>query len=260
MEASQQNRAGQSPLRALEVRDLVKIYRGSTQPALAGLDVTIEEGEVFGLLGPNGAGKTTAISILCTLLKPTSGSLSIFGIDVLRHPAQVRRLIGLIPQEIALYPALSVRENLTYFGRLHGLRGAALKGRIDECLTMASLQDQADRPVAGFSGGMKRRANLAAGILHQPRLLFLDEPTVGIDAQSRHLILKNLERLRESGMTLVYTTHRMEEAQQLCNRIAIVDAGRVVAEGRPGELITGGDGCDNLEALFLQLTGHQLRD
>ncbi|WP_432821982.1 ABC transporter ATP-binding protein [Trichloromonas sp.] len=257
MEAGSQNR---SIPRALEVRQLVKFYRGATQPALDGLDVTIEPGQVFGLLGPNGAGKTTAISILCTLLKPTSGSLSIFGIDVLRQPAQVRRLIGLVPQEIALYPALSVRENLTYFGRLHGLRGGDLRQRIDHCLEMVALRDQADRPLAGFSGGMKRRANLAAGVLHQPRLLFLDEPTVGIDAQSRHMILENLGRLREAGMTMVYTTHYMEEAQQLCDRIAIVDAGRVIAEGRPSDLIAGVAGCGTLEALFLHLTGRQLRD
>ncbi len=250
----------QSPTRALEVRQLVKFYRGANRPALDGLEVTIEPGEVFGLLGPNGAGKTTAISILCTLLKPTSGSLSIFGIDVLRHPALVRRLIGLVPQEIALYPLLTVRENLAYFGRLHGLRGGELRDRIDHCLAMVSLQEHADRPVADFSGGMKRRANLAAGILHQPRLLFLDEPTVGIDAQSRHVILENLAQLRETGMTMVYTTHYMEEAQQLCSRVAIVDAGRVIAEGRPHDLIAEADGCDNLEALFLQLTGRHLRD
>ena len=249
-----------APARALEVRQLVKIYRGATRPALDGLDVVIEPGEVFGLLGPNGAGKTTAISILCTLLKPTSGSLSIFGVDVLRQPARVRRLIGLVPQEIALYPMLSARENLAYFGRLHGLRGDELRERVDTCLELVSLQDHADRRVAGFSGGMKRRANLAVGILHRPRLLFLDEPTVGIDAQSRHMILENLGRLRETGMTMVYTTHYMEEAQQLCDRIAIVDAGRVIAEGSPRELIAGVADCGNLEALFLHLTGRQLRD
>ncbi len=250
----------QSSALALDVRQLVKFYPKATQPALNGLEVTIKQGEVFGLLGPNGAGKTTAISILCTLLKPTSGSLSMFGVDVLRHPSQVRRLIGLVPQEIALYPVLSARENLAYFGRLHGLRGAKLRDRIETCLDMVSLQGQADRPVASFSGGMKRRANLAAGVLHQPRLLFLDEPTVGIDAQSRHMILDNLVQLRESGMTMVYTTHYMEEAQQLCDRIAIVDAGRVIAEGRPHELIARAADCDSLEALFLHLTGRQLRD
>ena len=248
------------PVRALEVRQLVKFYRGATLPALDGLEMSIEPGEVFGLLGPNGAGKTTAISILCTLLKPTSGSLSIFGIDVLRQPARVRRLIGLVPQEIALYPLLSARENLAYFGRLHGLRGGELRDRIDQCLDLVALREQADRKVAGFSGGMKRRANLAAGILHRPRLLFLDEPTDGIDAQSRHMILENLGRLRETGMTMVYTTHYMEEAQQLCDRIAIVDAGRVIAEGKPRDLIAGAVGCGNLEALFLHLTGRQLRD
>jgi ABC-2 type transport system ATP-binding protein len=155
---------------------------------------------------------------------------------------------------------LSARENLAYFGRLHGLRGDELRDRIDHCLAMVALQGHADRPVASFSGGMKRRANLAAGVLHQPRLLFLDEPTVGIDAQSRHMILENLGHLRETGMTMVYTTHYMEEAQQLCSRVAIVDAGRVIAEGRPHDLIAGAVDCDSLEALFLHLTGRQLRD
>ncbi|ALC16022.1 ABC-type multidrug transport system, ATPase component [Desulfuromonas soudanensis] len=244
----------------LEVEDLVKFYRGSAVPALNGFSVSIGEGGVLGLLGPNGAGKTTAISIMTTLLRPTSGRLTLCGVDVLKNPREARRLIGLVPQEIALYPSLSARENLRYFGRLHGRRGKALEGRIEECLEMVGLEESADRPVSTYSGGMKRRANLAAGVLHEPRILFLDEPTVGIDAQSRNLILENLGRMKERGMTLVYTTHYMEEARQLCTQVAIVDGGRVLAEGPPDELVAGAAGCANLEELFLQLTGKRLRD
>ncbi len=235
-------------------------YPGATTPALDGLSLTIAAGEVFGLLGPNGAGKTTAISIMCTLLRPGAGSLTIAGHDVLRKAREVRRLIGLVPQDIALYPRLSTRENLLYFGRLHGLRGTGLRDRCAACLDLVGLADSADRAVATCSGGMKRRANLAAALLHQPQLLFLDEPTVGIDAQSRNMILENLVRLKEQGMTMVYTTHYMEEARQLCDRIAVVDHGRVLRSGTPQELIDAEADCDNLDELFLKLTGRQLRD
>lgn len=246
-------------LAALEVRDLVKIYRGAERAAVDGLTFRVEEGEIFGLLGPNGAGKTTAISILCTLLRPTAGHVSVGGVGVTASPRQVRRLIGLVPQEIALYPRLTARENLRYFGRLHGLRGGELAERVDEALATVGLQEHAEREVGLFSGGMKRRANLAAGVLHRPRILFLDEPTVGVDPQSRSLILDYLAGLRQSGTTVVYTTHYMEEAQQLCSRVAVMDHGRIIAEGPPAELIARFR-CANLEEVFLQLTGRHLRD
>jgi ABC-2 type transport system ATP-binding protein len=246
-------------LPALQVRDLVKVYRGAHRAAVDGLTFRLEEGEIFGLLGPNGAGKTTAISVLCTLLRPTSGSISVGGIDLTADPRQVRRLIGLVPQEIALYPRLSARENLRYFGRLHGLHGSELAGRIGEALATVGLQEHADREVGLFSGGMKRRANLAAGILHRPRILFLDEPTVGVDPQSRSLILDYLAGLRATGTTVVYTTHYMEEAQQLCSRVAVMDGGRIIAEGPPAELMAKRR-CADLEEVFLQLTGRHLRD
>jgi len=244
----------------LLVEDLIFCYPGAAVKALDGLTISVPRGQVFGLLGPNGAGKTTAISIMCTLLRPNRGQLTLCGFDALKEAKKVRSLIGLVPQDIALYPTLSGRENLHYFGRLHGLSGIELKQRTEECLNLVGLLDHADRAVETYSGGMKRRANLAVGIVHQPQLLFLDEPTVGIDAQSRNMIIENLTRLKESGMTMVYTTHYMEEAQQLCGRIAIVDHGQVIAEGEPQQLVADQPDCTNLEELFLQLTGRTLRD
>ncbi len=244
----------------LKVRNLVKLYRGTAIPAINGLDFTVRKGEIYGLLGPNGAGKTTAISIICTLLKPTSGSVTLCDHDVVNDPAAVRPFFGLAPQELALYPSLTARENLRYFGRLYGLTGRTLSERIDHCLALAGLLDNADTRVDTFSGGMKRRANLAAAILHTPQLLVLDEPTVGIDAQSRNMLLENLKVLSDAGMTIIYTTHYMEEAQQLCSRVAVMDKGSIIATGAPQELINQTDGCDNLEDVFLQLTGKHLRD
>lgn len=225
-----------------------------------GLSFTVKKGEIYGLLGPNGAGKTTAISIICTLLRPTSGTVTLCDHNVVSNPAAVRSLFGLAPQEVALYPSLTARENLRYFGRLYGLTGHTLTERIDYCLTLVGLSDNADTRVATYSGGMKRRANLAAAILHSPRLLVLDEPTVGIDAQSRNLLLENLKGLSDGGMTIIYTTHYMEEAQQLCSRVAVIDHGSIIATGVPKELIKQVDGCANLEEFFLHLTGTKLRD
>jgi ABC-2 type transport system ATP-binding protein len=244
----------------LEVRGLAKRYPGADVAAVDGLDFTVRSGEIFGLLGPNGAGKTTAISIACTLLAPTAGRVAVCGADVSSNPAEARRHLGLAPQEIALYPTLTPRENLRYFGRLHGLSGAALARRIDECLALVGLSDPGDRRIDACSGGMKRRANLAAALLHAPRILFLDEPTVGIDAQSRNLILEQLAVLRDAGTTIVYTTHYMEEAEQLCDRVAVMDRGRIIAEGAPADLVGEAEECANLEQLFLRLTGKQLRD
>jgi ABC-2 type transport system ATP-binding protein len=242
------------------VEGLVKVYRGSSVPAVNGLDFSVRTGEIFGLLGPNGAGKTTAISIICTLLRQNAGRVLICSQDTALHPSAVRSLFGLAPQDIALYPSLSARENLRYFGRLYGLTGRKLSSRVEQCLALVGLADRAHTRVDAFSGGMKRRANLAAAILHTPRLLVLDEPTVGIDAQSRNLILENLKGLRDAGMTIVYTTHYMEEAQQICDRVAIMDRGRIMATGTPQGLVNEVEGCSNLEDYFLHLTGKQLRD
>lgn len=244
----------------IATRELVKRYPGAVHPALDGLTLEVGRGTVFGLLGPNGAGKTTTISTLCTLLRPTAGTATVLGHDVVREADAVRRRIGLVPQDIALYPSLTARENLHYFARILGVSGNRIAARSEECLELVGLSDCADRRIDTYSGGMKRRANLAVGILHQPEILFLDEPTVGIDAQSRNLILERLAELNRGGMTLLYTTHYMEEAQQLCDHIAIVDAGKIIACGTPSQLVAAADGCENLEDLFLALTGKQLRD
>lgn len=244
----------------LTVRCLVKLYRGSAVPAVSGLDFEVKKGEIYGLLGPNGAGKTTAISIICTLLRATSGTVTICGHDVMNDPSAVRPLFGLAPQELALYPSLTARENLRYFGRLYGLNGRELETRIDACLETVGLGASSDRRIEEYSGGMKRRANLAAAIIHNPQLLFLDEPTVGIDAQSRNLIMENLASFQKNGMTIIYTTHYMEEAQQLCTRVGIMDNGSIIAEGTPTGLFEQYQDCNNLEELFLKLTGKHLRD
>jgi len=246
--------------KALVVKDLVKIYKGASRPALSGLNFAVHNGEIFGLLGPNGAGKTTAISILSTLLRPTRGSVSICGIDALKHPGRIKGLIGLVPQNIALYAGLTARENLRYFGKICGLKGETLNDRVQACLELAGLENRADQCVSTYSGGMKRRANLAAGILNNPRLLFLDEPTVGIDAQSRNMILEKLSLLKNNGTTLIYTTHYMDEAEQLCERIAIMEEGHIIAEGSPKALINRPPRHASLGDLFLALTGKNLRD
>ena len=219
----------------VEARGLVKRY--GELVAVKGIDFNIRQGEIFGFLGPNGAGKTTTISMLSCLLEPTSGSATIDGLDVVRDAAQVKRIIGLVPQEIALYPTLSGRDNLNFFGRIYGLRGRRLRERVDAALEIVGLSERAKDAVQTYSGGMKRRLNLAAGLLHEPKVLFLDEPTVGVDPQSRNHIFENVERLNREGLTILYTTHYMEEAERLCDRVLIIDYGKIVALDTPEKLI-----------------------
>jgi len=212
----------------LEVENLVKKF-GEFQ-AVKGVSFTVEEGEIFGLLGPNGAGKTTTISMLTGLFPPTSGSAKIAGFDIQKEPIKAKQITGLVPQDLALYPTLSARANLTFFGRVYGLRGKDLKERVNDVLNIVGLADRADEVIDKYSGGMKRRVNIAAGLVHHPRLLFLDEPTVGVDPQSRNHIFESVMKLnRERGMTIIYTSHYMEEVQLLCNRVAIIDMGNLVA-------------------------------
>jgi ABC-2 type transport system ATP-binding protein len=212
----------------LEVVDLKKNY-GRLQ-ALKGVSFSVEEGELFGLLGPNGAGKTTLISILSCLLAPSSGQAKLGG-DILRlDRAKFRQQIGLVPQDIALYGGLTARENLRFFGRLYGMKDPQLNQRIDEVLETTALADRADDRVQTFSGGMKRRLNLGVSIMHEPRLLFLDEPTTGVDPQSRNRIFEEVRRLNGLGMTIIYTSHYMEEVQALCNRVGILDHGQLIAQ------------------------------
>ncbi len=212
----------------LAVENLVKKY-GDVK-AVKGISFMVQEGEVFGLLGPNGAGKTQTISMLTGVIPPTSGTARIGGHDINTHMNRVKRLNGLVPQDLALYPTLSARANLNFFGRIYGLGGKDLKERVGDVLRVVALTDRADDPVETFSGGMKRRVNIAAGLVHHPQLLFLDEPTVGVDPQSRNHIFESVVRLnRERGMSIVYTSHYMEEVEMLCSRVAIIDQGEIIA-------------------------------
>jgi ABC-2 type transport system ATP-binding protein len=197
----------------------------------------VAAGECYGLLGPNGAGKTTTISMICGLLVRDGGNVTVAGLPMEARSVKARTAIGYVPQDIALYPELSAAENLRFFGRLYGLAGRTLADRVGEALTTVGLADRAGEPVDQFSGGMKRRANIAAGLLHRPRLLVLDEPTVGVDPQSRHSILETVAALTAGGMAVLYTTHYMEEAERLCDRVGIIDEGRLVAEGTRRELV-----------------------
>jgi ABC-2 type transport system ATP-binding protein len=205
--------------------------------AVKGITLQVARGEVFGLLGPNGAGKTTTISMLTALLEPSGGKITVDGLDITTHTREVKARMGLVPQEMALYMSLSARQNLMFFGRIYGLRGKALGQRVDEVLEMIGLTERADDRVADYSGGMKRRVNIGAGLLHKPEILFLDEPTVGVDPQSRNAIFENVEALNRAGMSVIYTTHYMEEAQRLCHRVAIIDEGRIIALDTPTALI-----------------------
>ncbi|HXF70682.1 MAG TPA: ATP-binding cassette domain-containing protein [Thermoflexus sp.] len=223
------------PRAMIEVNRLVKKY--GERVAVHAVSFCIQEGEVFGLLGPNGAGKTTLISILATLLPPDEGQVTIAGYDLVRESHRIKRLIGFVPQELALYPTLSAWDNLAFFGRIYGLRGTALKERIAAVLDLVGLRDRAGDAVRTFSGGMKRRLNIAAGLIHQPRILLLDEPTVGVDPQSRNFIFEHIERLKAEGMTILYTTHYMEEAERLCDRVAIMDEGHILVLDTPKGLI-----------------------
>jgi linearmycin/streptolysin S transport system ATP-binding protein len=211
--------------------------------AVRGVSFEIREGETYGLLGPNGAGKTTTIAIICGLLARDGGSVTVAGRPIDVGAVAAKAGIGYVPQELALYPDLSARENLEFFGRLYGLGGAALRSRIGDVLALVGLTDRAKDRAATFSGGMQRRLNIAMGLLHRPRLLLLDEPTVGVDPQSRNAILESIAGLGREGMAILYTTHYMEEAERLCDRVAIIDAGEIRAEGTRRELVAlmGGD-------------------
>ena len=220
----------------LTVRNLVKKF--GELIAVNGISFEIDSGEIFSLLGPNGAGKTTTISILSTLLSPTSGDAEIGGYSVLKQANRVREIIGIVPQEIALYEDMTALENLKFWGQMVGLDGTVLKNRIHEVLEQTGLVEKADKRVKTFSGGMKRRLNIGVGLLHHPRLLFMDEPTVGIDPQSRRAILDSVKALNQEGMTILYTTHYMEEAQELSDRVGIIDHGQLIALGTQQELVT----------------------
>ena len=243
----------------IEIKNLYKIYTGNPHPTVNNLSLTVEKGEIFGLLGPNGAGKTTTISILCGLRLFNSGELRICNYSVKDELEKIKPLIGVVPQDIALYPSLTAYENLKIFGGIYGLKKKELNERVDELLELFGLEKSKNRYVSKYSGGMKRRVNLIAGLLHRPQLLFLDEPTVGIDVQSRHVILENLKEINRAGTTIVYTSHHLSEAEDLCTSIALIDDGQIICEGEPKQLIAQNN-VETLEELFLQKTGKKLRD
>jgi ABC-2 type transport system ATP-binding protein len=235
----------------LETRDLAKRFKrgnGDFIDAVKGISFAIKEGEIFSLLGPNGAGKSTTISMISGLIEPTRGDALIGGHSITREPLKAKALLGIVPQEVALYPKLSARQNLDFFGRMYGMSGKALASRIDEVLDIIDLVDRQRDLIETFSGGMKRRVNIGAGLLHKPKLVYMDEPTVGVDPQSRRRILDTVFRLRdEYGMTVLYTTHLMEEAQELSDRVGIIDHGEIIAMGTVGDLIQKVGEEDRLE-------------
>ncbi|MHA7057003.1 ABC transporter ATP-binding protein [Aquimarina sp. M1] len=244
----------------IQVQKVSKQYKGAAFLSLNDVDLQISRGEVYGLLGPNGAGKTTLISILCGLIKPTSGDVMIAGKNFKNNTKEIQKIIGVVPQEYALYPKLTAKENLLYFGSLFGMTKAELKPIVLSHLDQLGLLPFADKKIKTFSGGMKRRVNLIAGILHNPELLFLDEPTVGVDVQSKQAITKKLKKLNESGTTIIYTSHHLREAQDLCSLVGIIDAGKIIAENTPDALILDTKDARNLEDVFIVLTGRELRD
>lgn len=222
----------------IALRNLSKQYRPRGPLALREVDLEIQAGEIFSLLGPNGAGKTTLISVLCGLFPPTGGEAVIAGHNVVRDPLAVKRIIGVVPEEIALYPQMTGRQNLRYFGLLYGLKGSELDWAISEVLEIVGLADRAGERVAHYSNGMKRRLNVGVGLLHKPKIILLDEPTLGLDPESRRHILELVIQLkRERGATILYTTHAMDEAQKLSDRVGILHRGRLIALGTPAELI-----------------------
>ncbi len=244
----------------LVAQDLHKSF--NEHKAVNGVSFTIYKGEIFGLLGPNGAGKTTTIRMLSTVLEPDHGDATLGGYSI-RHDADtVRRLIGVCPQELALYEDLSALDNMVFFGRMAGLGGKEARAQSIAHLELMGLAERAKGKISKFSGGMKRRVNLAIALMGHPALLFLDEPTVGIDPQSRNNIYETIEGLRDKGMTILYTTHYMEEADRLCDRIAIIDGGQIVAMDTPYQLKSqiGSPEQVTLEDVFLKLTGRSLRD
>ena len=248
----------------VQVIDLVK--RFGKHEAVKGVSFSIGKGEIFGLLGPNGAGKSTTINMMCGYLTPTSGDTLIDGISVAKDPLRVKRMLGVVPQEIALYKNLSSLENLEFFGQLYGMPARERRERAAEVLQFVGLYERRKEPIKNFSGGMQRRINMAVAMIHQPQFLMMDEPTVGVDPQSRENIFETIEKVRDAGTTILYTTHYMEEAERLCNHIAIMDDGRIIALGTLEQLLAMRDQSrevarpHGLQELFIQLTGKTLRD
>lgn len=248
----------------VQVMNLVKHF--GKHEAVKGVSFTIGKGEIFGLLGPNGAGKSTTINMMCGYLEPTSGDTLVDGMSISKEPLKVKRVLGVVPQEIALYKDLNSLENLEFFGQIYNISARQRKERAAEVLHLVGLYDRRREPLKNFSGGMQRRINMATAMIHQPLFLMMDEPTVGVDPQSRENIFDTIEKLRDQGTTILYTTHYMEEAERLCNHIAIMDSGTIIAMGTLQQLLALRDQArevtrpHGLQELFIQLTGKTLRD
>jgi ABC-2 type transport system ATP-binding protein len=242
---------------AITIENLTKKFEDKT--ALENLSLHVDKGELFGLLGPNGAGKTTTLNILCGLVKPTSGTAKIFGYDIQKDPQKIKEQIGVCIQETAIYPYLSGKENLELFGNLYGMNKKTIRERSNLLLSKMGLKDDAKRVTAKYSGGMKRRLSLALALIHDPQIAFLDEPTVAMDPQSRHAVWDFIKEQKTHGKTIILTTHYMEEAEELCDRVGIIDHGKLIALGTPKELIAKNN-VKNLEEVFIQLTGRNMRE
>jgi ABC-2 type transport system ATP-binding protein len=243
---------------AIEVLDLQRSF-GDTK-AVQGVSFEVRQGEIYSLLGPNGAGKTTTISMLSCLLRPDGGDARVMGHSIREDPMGVKSVLGFVPQEIALYEDLSARENLTFWGKMYGLRGGTLKARVDEVLDVIGLRDRAKERVGKYSGGMKRRVNIGVALLHKPQVIYMDEPTVGIDPQSRRNILDSVVTLKDQGMTVLYTTHYMEEAQELSDQIGIMDHGKMIANGAHDQLVKLVGGQTRIDLTLNMEAGAVLED
>jgi ABC-2 type transport system ATP-binding protein len=245
----------------IELRNLVKVFHSRGRKITAVNDVSFDvfDGEIFGMIGPNGAGKSTTFSMLTTLIKPTSGNIKVAGFDVEKQDNKIRPLIGIVPQKLSLYPLLTARENLELMGNLYNVPKKEMEEKIDYYLKLVGLGASADRFTGGFSGGMKQRLSVIAAVIHDPEILFWDEPSTGLDPQTRNVIWKLARKFNDEGKTLIFTTHYMEEADNLCDRVAVMDTGKLVALDNP-EILKEKTGSANLEEVFVRFTGEEVRD
>ncbi|MEO6287421.1 MAG: ABC transporter ATP-binding protein [Dyadobacter sp.] len=243
----------------IQIQNIYKRYKSSREDSLTDVSLDIQTGDVFGLLGPNGAGKTTLISILCGIIPASSGQIHYFIDGDQVTETERKNRVGFVPQEYAFYQELTARQNLDYFGAMYNLSKSNLQQRREHLLEVLGLTKAADKKVSTYSGGMKRRINLAIGIIHEPAILFLDEPTVGVDVQSRNAIIRYLQQINQSGTTIIYTSHHMGEAEEFCKHIALIDNGKVIAAGELLKLKTE-NAVPSLQSLFIKLTGEQYRD
>ena len=244
---------------AIDMENIGFRYPGNPDMSFSKLSLKVAKGERFGLFGPNGAGKTTLISLMTGLLSPEEGRVKLLGEDINKNNKSVNKLFGFVPQDFSFYQELSPVENLEFFGAWAGLNKKAIKSRTDELLEILGLTDVRDKQVEKFSGGMKRRVNLAIGVIHNPEVLFLDEPTVGVDVQTGHAIVNYLMELNKNGTTLIYTSHQLSEAEGLCEEVALIDDGKIIAQDSLDQLLKDHK-KDSLEALFLNLTGKEYRN